>query len=170
MNKLLPIIILLWYGGVVRAQKNYFQQETNFIINVTLDDENHMLYGNETIEYINHSPDNLSFIYFHLWNNAYSNKNSAYTQQQIRNGNTRFYFAKTSEMGAITDLDFKIEGKKCEVEIDKDNPDIAKVILLQPLKSGDKINITTPFKVKIPYTFSRGGAYRTTIFDHTVVS
>ena len=157
MNRLLPIIILLWCVGVVQAQKNYFQQETNFSINVTLDDEKHMLLGNESIEYINHSPNNLAYIYFHLWNNAFSNKNSAYAHQELRNGNTRFYFAKNDEMGAITDLDFKVEGQKCEVEIDKDNPDIAKLILAQPLKSGAKITITTPFKVKIPFTFSRGG-------------
>ena len=142
---------------VVHAQKSYFQQETNFNISVSLDDEKHILVGNESLEYINHSPNDLSFIYFHLWMNAFDSKKSAFAQQQLRNGNTKFYFSDEKDMGYITDLDFKIDGKKCEVEIDKDNPDIAKIILQQPLKAGEKITITTPFKAKIPKPFSRAG-------------
>lgn len=157
MSRLLPILILLGCNFIVLAQKKYFQQETNFQINVTLDDENHVLSGNETIEYINNSPDNLSFIYFHLWLNAYSSKSSAFAQQEVKHGKSRFYFADNKNMGAITDLDFRVDGKKCEVEIDSKHPDIAKVILPEPLQSGKKIIITTPFTAKIPYAFSRGG-------------
>lgn len=157
MLKILPLIILLWCGKSVKAQSNYFQQEVNFVIKVSLDDKNHTLTGEETIEYINNSPNSLSFIYFHLWYNAFNSQYSAYAKQELRNGKTKFHFAKEEDKGYITDLDFKINGKKCEVEIDKDNPDIAKLILQEPLKPQEKIYITTPFKSKIPYPFSRAG-------------
>ena len=157
MFRLLQIVFLLFLANLIQAQKAYFQQQTNYNISVSLDDEKHVLTGNATIDYTNNSPDNLTFIYFHLWYNAFSNKKSAYAKQELRNGRTAFYFAKEDEIGSMTDLDFRVNGKKCEVDIDKDNPDIAKVILQSPLKTGEKITISTPFKVQIPKPFSRGG-------------
>ena len=157
MFRLSPIVFLLFWANFIQAQKAYFQQQTNYNISVSLDDEKHVLTGNATIDYTNNSPDNLTFIYFHLWYNAFSNKKSAYAKQELRNGKTAFYFAENDELGGMTDLDFKADGKKCEVEIDKENPDIAKVILQKPLKMGEKVTISTPFKVQIPKPFSRGG-------------
>ena len=54
------------------AQKDYFQQEVNYKIDVQLDDNEHLLQGTIEIEYINNSPDALTEIYMHLWPNAYS--------------------------------------------------------------------------------------------------
>ena len=146
MFRLSPVVFLLFWANLIQAQKAYFQQQTNYNISVSLDDEKHVLTGNATIDYTNNSPDNLTFIYFHLWYNAFSNKKSAYAKQELRNGKTAFYFAENDELGSMTDLDFKANGKKCEVEIDKANSDIAKVILQNPFKTGEKITISTPFK------------------------
>ena len=50
--------------------KGYWQQEVNYNIDSPLT-INHTLKGDLTLEYINHSPDKLDFIWFHLWPNAY---------------------------------------------------------------------------------------------------
>ena len=63
------------------ATAQYWQQETNYKINVALDDKNHTLKGNLELEYTNNSPDKLDFIWFHLWPNAYKNENTAYAKQ-----------------------------------------------------------------------------------------
>ena len=139
------------------AQTIYFQQQTDYLIHAELDDTAHVLKGDATVTYTNNSPDNLSFIYFHVWMNAFSSKTSAYTQQALRQGSSHFYFAETTEMGGYKELNFTIEGKKCAVEVDKINPDILKIILPNPLKTGEKVSISTAFILKIPYTFSRGG-------------
>src|SRR5665811_1071886 len=61
--------------------QEYFQQEVNYNIQVSLNDERHELNAFETLEYINYSPDTLHFLYFHLWPNAYSNNNTPLARQ-----------------------------------------------------------------------------------------
>ena len=41
---------------------DYYQQQANYVMNIELDDENHRIYGEETITYINNSPDDLEFL------------------------------------------------------------------------------------------------------------
>ncbi len=158
MKALMPFLFffLLFFGKTV-AQTAYFQQEVNYQIAVSLDDKKHTLTGTIELEYHNNAPQALDFIYILLQPNAYKSKNSAFAQQSLRNGSTRFYFAEQSEMGNLSNLNFEIDGKKVEVEIDKANPDIAKVKLNAPIPSGKSAKITTPFTYKIPFPFSRGG-------------
>ena len=64
------------------AQKPYFQQEVNTLINVTLDDVNHTVSGNIEIQYINNSPDDLTEIYFLMFGNAFKDRKSAFAKQK----------------------------------------------------------------------------------------
>ena len=50
--------------------KSYFQQDVKFKIDVKLDDERNMLYGNEELIYTNKSPNALNEIYMNIWQNA----------------------------------------------------------------------------------------------------
>ncbi|MEP7168193.1 MAG: M1 family peptidase, partial [Bacteroidota bacterium] len=59
----------------------YFQQEVNYKINVSLNDKSHELNAYETIEYINNSPAALNEIWFHLWANAYKDNSTALVKQ-----------------------------------------------------------------------------------------
>ena len=130
--------------------QDYFQQDVKYTIEVTLDDKEHILTANETIEYKNNSPDELKFIYMHLWPNAYKNNETAMAQQLFENGGTRFYYAEEKDRGYIDDLDFKVNGSSVNWEYDSVHIDICKIMLSEPLKSGESITISTPFKVKIP--------------------
>lgn len=136
---------------------NYWQQEVNYTIDVSLNDTEHSLTGFEKIDYINHSPDTLRFIWFHLWPNAYKNDKTAYCEQLLENGDTRFYFSKPEERGYINKLDFKVDGHTASLEDHPEHIDIAKLVLPAPLPPGGKIQISTPFHVKLPYNFSRSG-------------
>ena len=66
-----------------------------------------------------------------------------------------FIFAETSEMGNFSNLNIAINGQRVEVEIDKDNPDIAKIMLSKPLLPRENLKISTPFTYKMPFPFSR---------------
>ncbi len=151
------LLFVFLFSGHLKAQKAYFQQEVNYQIAAALDDKKHILTGTIEMDYHNNAPEALDFIYILLQPNAYKSKNSAFAKQQLRNGSTRFYFAESSEMGSLTNLNFEIDGKKVEVEVDKTNPDIAKVKLNTPILSGKSVKIKTPFTYKIPVPFSRGG-------------
>src|SRR3989338_7997032 len=140
---------LAFLPGVSIAQ-TYFQQEVNYTINVKLDDVKNELTADESIEYINNSPDQLTFIYMHLWPNAYKNTSTCLAKQKMQNGETNFYFSKEEDKGFIDMLDFKVDGQAAKYELLKDSIDICKLFLNEPLKSGGKITITTPFHIKIP--------------------
>lgn len=135
----------------------YFQQETHYHIQVSLDDRSHTLKGELGLTYINHAPDELSFIWFHLWPNAYRDQTTAFARQQVRTADTEFYFARESELGYIDSLQFSVNGQAATLEYDPKNPDLAKLQLPVPIKSGGSIQIKTPFFVKLPNSFSRLG-------------
>ena len=80
-------MVNLFYALPLSAEalsQEYFQQEVNYKIHVTLNDKSHELNSFESVEYINNSADTLSFIYFHLWPNAYSANNTALGKTVIR--------------------------------------------------------------------------------------
>ena len=139
------------------AQKDYFQQEVNYTIDVKLDDSLHTLTGNIQIEYINNAPVALDTFYMHVWPNAYKDQSTAFAKQQLEHGQTAFYFAESEDYGSIEQLDFKVAEKKVAWRFDKTHPDIALLLLSKPLESGDTIQIESPFQVKIPKNFSRLG-------------
>ncbi|MFI5186258.1 MAG: M1 family metallopeptidase [Chitinophagales bacterium] len=156
MRKLFLFILFNCQLSIVNCQF-YWQQQVNVTIDVTLHDKENSLDAFEKLEYINNSPDTLKFIWFHLWPNAYKNDRTAFTDQTLLNGDTRFYFSNKEQKGYINRLDFKVNSITCTIE---DHPlyiDIVKVILPSPLPPGQKIIISTPFHVQLPYNFSRGG-------------
>lgn len=151
-------MLLLFISQIAVSQKTYFQQQVNYTISVKLNDVNHTLSAYENLVYYNNSPDTLKFIYFHLWPNAYKDNNTALAKEFLQQGNRSFYYAKEQDRGYIDSLDFKTDSRSLKIEYDKNNPDICKVFLAQPLAPGQSVNIATPFKVKIPSaSFSRLG-------------
>jgi len=157
ISHLLFISIFLFAVGAY-GQKAYWQQQVDFNIAVSLNDTKHTLDGFETITYTNNSSDTLGFIWFHLWPNAFKNDRTAFAEQMVdRLDNATFYFSNTEDRGYINKLDFKVEGQVATLEDHPQYIDIAKLILPKPLVPGKSITITTPFYVKLPKNFSRGG-------------
>ena len=139
------------------AQDNYWQQKVNYSIDVTLNDKEHKLGGFLTLQYTNNSPDNLDFIWFHLWPNAYKNKKTALAKQLFRDKDGKKLWKQMKDKGHMDSLDFKVDGQKVSVEEDDENIDVVKVKLATPLLPGKTITITTPFSVKLPTYISRMG-------------
>lgn len=140
-----------------QTEKSYFQQEVNFDIQVNLNDYDHHLHGQWQMEYTNHSPDTLHFIYLHLWPNAFSKRNTAFAKQKLRLNDTKFYFTDDKSLGSIDSLAFVSKGKKLSIEKTKQGVDVVKLILNAPLLPSEKISIKSPLSVKIPGSFSRLG-------------
>ncbi len=153
------LYMALFFGSVsLQAQREYFQQRVDYKIDVKLQDKNHTLSAYEEMNYVNNSPQPLDFIYFHLWPNAYRDNSTALAKQLLWQGKTDLYFSKPEERGYIDSLDFKVNGKAVKWEYDKENKDICKLILNEPIQPQDSVLITTPFFLKIPDAkFSRLG-------------
>jgi len=139
------------------SQSNYWQQQLNYKINVSLNDQNHSLKGWEEIQYTNNSPDQLNFIWFHLWENAYKNDNTAFAKQLMRDKKGMNRLRKFKDRGYVDSLDFTVDGMKASIEADPENIDVVKLNLPKPLPPGGTVKIQTPFFVDIPEYISRSG-------------
>lgn len=150
MNKFFHILPLFFLAVNCAFTQDYFQQEVNYTIQVSLNDKNHTLSAFERFEYVNNSPQTLDFLYIHLWPNAYRSQTSALGRQKYGSEYDMFGEKKETMSGGIDSLDFKVNGQNVKWEYDPHHEDICKLYLNQPLPSGGRIEVTTPFKVKIP--------------------
>ncbi|HTI89309.1 MAG TPA: M1 family metallopeptidase [Puia sp.] len=156
MKKLIFFILTFTSAITTRAQSNW-QQQINYTIDVTLNDAERSLDGFIKIQYSNHSPDTLKFIWIHCWPNAYKNDQTAFSEQLLGNGRTDFYFSDRQQRGYINRLDFRADDQEARMEDHPQYIDIIKVILPNPLPPGGQVTLSTPFHVKLPYNFSRSG-------------
>ncbi|HVG41760.1 MAG TPA: hypothetical protein VM888_09130, partial [Chitinophagaceae bacterium] len=108
MKKLFFIACFIFFYTTSFSQ--YWQQKADFTIEVSLNDKDHTLDAFEKITYTNNSPDTLTYIWFHLWPNAYKNDKTAFSDQFLENGSTTFYFSDKKDRGYINRLDFKVAG------------------------------------------------------------
>ncbi len=158
LNRLLLILLLVCGFFYESKSQEYFQQDVKYKIQVRLNDSLHELDGEIEIEYTNNSKENLDFIYFHLWPNAYKNRNTALGQQMEEAGNLKLHFSKPEQRGFIDSLNFKVNGKSVSMIFDSLHIDLCKIMLASPLKPNGTVKISTPFHVKIPEgIFSRLG-------------
>src|SRR5690554_4992127 len=167
---MIKFLFLLFALLPVTLYAQYWQQEVNNVIHVSLDDENNILNGEIFIDYHNNSPDTLQEIFFHVYPNAYKHSETAFAKQYLENGNTDFIFSKEEDKGYIENLHFSLwqeeeiidrlpskqNSSPIKYEKTKDE-DIIKINLPYPLLPGKSIQIHTPFSVKIPKVFSRLG-------------
>jgi hypothetical protein len=149
------LLLAISTKGQIKNQINW-QQNVDYLIDVELDDVNHYINGEIAITYTNNSPDALSFIYFHIWPNAYKNRSTAFAKQMEQNGELDFYYSSADEKGYIDSLSFSSNGEALRIEKTPDI-DIIKVLLSKPLNEGEKVTLFSPFRVKIPKVFSRLG-------------
>ncbi|MGZ3837526.1 MAG: M1 family metallopeptidase [Flavisolibacter sp.] len=157
MQKLFPLFLFILLASPKTGFSQYWQQAVNYTIDVSLDDRQKVLDGFEKIQYRNNAPDTLAFLWFHIWPNAYKNDRTAFSDQSLENGNTKFYFSSPEERGYINRLDFKVDGITAKTEDHPQYIDVIRVLLPKPLAPGQTITITTPFHVKLPFNFSRSG-------------
>lgn len=134
----------------IAQTKGTWQQEVNYTLKVTLDDQSHMLRGSEEFVYTNNSPNTLEFIYIHLWPNAYKNKHTALARQLMMSGKDYLFRNDPEYQGYIDSLNFEVGGVSAQLTYDAKHIDIAKLTLPKPLAPGEKVVVKTPFRVKLP--------------------
>ncbi len=150
IRKLLFACLIIFTTFQETSAQEYFQQEVNYQINVTLNDKLHELNAFESIEYINNSPNTLQVLYFHLWPNGYTNNSTELAKQLFSINGKQKLFDDPELRGFMDSLNFKVDGLSVEWNLLPGQPDICQIILNKPIKSRDTITITTPFHVKIP--------------------
>lgn len=141
----------------VFGQDTYWQQDVKYQINASLDDRQQMIKGSEVIIYTNNSPTELSFIWFHLWPNAYDKSKNTALYAQLKKDRKHRKLISSYDTGFIDSLNFQVNGKSAKIEAHPEYIDIVKIILPSPLRKGSSVKISTSFRVKLPNFFSRSG-------------
>ena len=158
MHKLAATLLVWWLQyTILIAQQPYWQQQVDYNISVQLNDVQHSLKAVSVMHYTNNSPDTLTYLWMHVYMNAYKDDRTAFCEQLIQQGNTKFYFGKEEDRGYTNQLNFTANNKSLTIEDHPNYIDIIKVLLNEPLLPKQSITITTPFHVQLPYNYSRGG-------------
>ncbi|PCJ92725.1 MAG: aminopeptidase [Flavobacteriaceae bacterium] len=133
---------------------DYYQQQANYKMDIELDDKNSKIYGEETITYINNSPDDLEF----LWVQLDQNVRAKDSKSPLRNGGGvplayRSSSFATKFMGSPFDGGFNIEfvkdnnGKALSYTI---NQTMMRINLPQALNSKEQISFSIKWWYNIP--------------------
>lgn len=69
----LPLLAFALFPGTLMAQPRpgYWQQEAHYVMDIRMDVETHRYTGTQRLTYVNHSPDTLDRVYYHLYFNAF---------------------------------------------------------------------------------------------------
>lgn len=122
--------------------EGYWQQDVHYTIKAELNDSTDILTGNEELTYWNNSPYDISFVYFHLYNNAQTKH--SYCADLYKNNNYNLKFGKYRSQDLGTEVEkITVNGQELKTELDNT---ILKVYLPRPLKSGESITMTLDFK------------------------
>lgn len=157
LKKIVYLFTLILVSLTITAQ-DYWQQEVHYTIDVSLNTRQHSLQGALQVNYINHSPDTLRVIWFHLWPNAYKNDQTALARQLGEDKEGKKKLKNRNREGYIDGLAFTVNGQPVGTGPDADNnPDVVQLILASPLLPGQSAAIATPFHVQLPAYYSRSG-------------
>lgn len=130
----------------------YWQQDVYYNIKAELDDRTDIISGTQKLTYWNNSPDNLEYVYFYLYQNAFQ-PGSYYDNLQKNNGSQPKYGKYESLKLGIVIESIVAGGVELGREIDNT---ILKVYLEEPLKSGESIT----FDIKFQTYFDKEGSLR----------
>lgn len=130
----------------------YWQQDVHYKIKASLNDETEIIDANEELIYYNNSPDTLSFVYFHLYQNAFIK--GAYLENLNLANNFKQKFGKYELAGKGTEVEnIAVNGKTLKTWLDNS---ILKVYLNEPILPNSQVT----FSIKFKTYFDGGGNQR----------
>lgn len=141
--------------------KDYWQQKADYKMNITLNDKNQSITGDETIKYFNNSPDNLEYLWLQLDQNVRAqDSNTPLAGQSAMRDTLTFYGIKSITGDPNYDGGFKIlsvkgaNGKNLSYTINKT---MMRIDLDEPLKSGGNYTFSISWKYNINNRMNGGG-------------
>ena len=143
---------------------DYWQQEADYVMDLTIDDENQILYGDETITFHNNSPDQLSYLWVQLDQNVRALDSDSYKIQSsgdfgAQRGREKVMVGESIPLNTLKnfyrDFDggFKIEHVKDGLNRDLPyiiNKTMMRIDLPTPLRAGQSYK----FKIKWWYNIN----------------
>ena len=120
----------------------YWQQDVHYKINAELIDQKNLIQGTEELHYTNNSPDDLNYLFFHLYINAFE-PDSYLDKFRTSNKMKSIYREDEKKKQGIEILSVKSNDEILDIEIDNT---IMKVYLKEPVKSGETVIVNIDFE------------------------
>lgn len=132
----------------------YYQQKADYIISVELDEENHIISGNETITYTNNSPDVLNYLWVQLDQNMRAKDSDSHListnslDDKMSFGTLkRMHDQMNFDGGFNLELVTDVNGKALSYTVNKT---MMRIDLPKPLRKGQSYS----FKIKYSYNIN----------------
>ena len=120
----------------------YWQQDVHYKINVELIDADNVIKGYEELTYTNNSPDDLNYLFFHLYQNAFE-PDSYLDKFRTANKMKSIYREDEKKKKGTEIISVKSDDEILDIEIDNT---IMKVFLNEPVKSGETVIVKIQFE------------------------
>ncbi len=119
----------------------YWQQDVAYTIGAKMMEEDNRIDGTETLTYWNNSPDTLTYVYFHLYQNAFIKGSHLHDLEAANKVKVRMGKKEAAGLGIVLD-NITTDGQVAKTELDNT---IMKVYLGKPLLPGGKVQIKMSF-------------------------
>ena len=163
--------ILICFGlSFVSYSQSYWQQEAHYQMDIDFNTKNHQFDGLQELTFINHSPDTLNKVFYHLYFNAFQPGSMMDVRSRTivdpdRRVGDRISKLSQSEMGIQevlslkqnkSELDFNIEGTILDVNLN------------EPIFPGDTVQFDMEFKTQVPLQIRRSGRMNKEGIDYSM--
>ena len=130
-----------YYWGNRMPDMAYWEQDVQYKMYAKMKEEDNMIEGAEELTYWNNSPDTLTYVYFHLYQNAFIKGSHLHDLEHANHVKTRMGKKEAAGLGIVLD---KITVDNQGVKTELDNT-IMKIYLPKPLVPGSKVVIKMNF-------------------------
>ncbi len=158
--KRLPLLLALFTIVLsAKAQRDYWQQRVEYVMNINLDVTSHKVNGTQQLTYQNNSPDTLTKVYYHLYFNAFQpgsmmDVRSKSLPDPDRRVVDRISKLKDNEIGYQHIQTLKQDGKDLVYKV---NGTILEVTLAKPILPKGKAVFDMKFESQVPIQIRRSG-------------
>jgi hypothetical protein len=120
----------------------YWQQDVHYTIDARIDETAHTITASQTLEYVNNSPDTLTYVFFHMYQNAFVKGSYFHDLEEAVGVKARLGKYEGAGLGIAVE-NLKVDGQDVKTEMDNT---ILKVYLPRPLRPNGSISFKMDFK------------------------
>ncbi|HTN46833.1 MAG TPA: M1 family metallopeptidase [Flavipsychrobacter sp.] len=140
------------YWGHQKPDAAYWQQDVAYKIDARIDETTHIIEASQVLEYVNNSPDTLTFVYFHLFQNSFVKGSHLRSLEKAVQSYPRLGEREKNGLGTVIEK-LKVDGQEVRTELDNT---ILKVYLPKPLLPNSSVQFTMDFTTY----YDNGGSTR----------
>ncbi|MEL6653722.1 MAG: M1 family metallopeptidase, partial [Bacteroidota bacterium] len=157
LRNLLFLLSILLFSPSLKA--DYWQQEVNYEMQIDFDVETHQFNGRQQLAYVNHSPDTLNRVFYHLYFNAFQpnsmmdvrSRNIADPDRRV---GSRIAALSESEIGYHKIQSLLHNGRPVQYEVEGS---VLVVDLTEPILPGESAYFDMNFESQVPLQIRRSG-------------